>query len=109
MSGRRKPKDFVGLPEPDQQTVPGVVVGAATYAGPVSMPSIPGFTTPPARNTLADQWKKPNVEFPAGLWPIDFLQSVTTQPNEWLTIEQFTQDEGGTDGRGCVLVTPHQT
>lgn len=73
------------------------------------MPSIPGFTKPPARGTLADQWQKPNAELPVELWPIDLLQSVTTQPNEWLTIEQFAQDEGGTDERGCVLVTPHQT
>ncbi|MEV6135178.1 hypothetical protein AB0L63_03745 [Nocardia sp. NPDC051990] len=74
----------------------------------MSMPSIPGFTTPPVRNTLADLWTKPGGEFPAELWPIDALRTLTTQPSEWLTIEQLTASEDLRDGRSCVLVVPDQ-
>ncbi|MGW6332205.1 hypothetical protein [Nocardia rhamnosiphila] len=76
----------------------------------MSMPSIPGFTAPSVRSTLADKWTTPDSEFPSELWPLDALRSVSTQPSGWLTIEQLgdTGDDG-TDGRGCVLAAPSRS
>ncbi|MFI6367631.1 hypothetical protein ACIBG0_33335 [Nocardia sp. NPDC050630] len=72
----------------------------------MSMPSIRGFTERPRNDTLADLWTKPAGEYPAALWPADALQTVTTQPTGWLTIEQLTSNADIREGRGCVLVAP---
>jgi hypothetical protein len=72
----------------------------------VSVPSIPGYTQPPSRDTLAELWTKPVGDFPSELWPVADLRSVCRDPSGWLAIEEhyFREDKHG--GRGCVLVRP---
>ncbi|WP_433661373.1 hypothetical protein ACQPW1_21665 [Nocardia sp. CA-128927] len=90
----------------DRSSPPGSPWGAPAYADLVSMPSIPGYTTPPLNNTLADLWPKPVAEFPAELWPNDALRTITIQPSGWLTIEELTVSGDIRDGRRCVLIVP---
>lgn len=75
----------------------------------MSTPSIPGYTEPPSRDTLADLWAKPAGSFPKELWPASDLRSVSPDPSGWLIIEEhyFTEKKHG--GRGCVLVCPEDT
>lgn len=70
----------------------------------MSMPSIPGYTDRPNRDTLADLWQRPAGDYPSGLWLKDDLLTVTANPTGWLTVAEHFFTEAKHGGRGCVLV-----
>ncbi|MEU6646763.1 hypothetical protein ABZ863_30060 [Saccharomonospora sp. NPDC046836] len=72
----------------------------------MSIPSIPGYTQPPSRNTLADLWSKPAGDFPTELWPDADLRSISRDPSGWIVVEEHYFEEARHGGRGCVLVRP---
>lgn len=74
----------------------------------MSIPSIPGYTEPPKKNTLASVWAKPDGSFPQELWPLSELLTICPDPTGWLTVEEHFYTDGKHGGRGCVLVKPEE-
>lgn len=70
----------------------------------MSIPSIPGFSRPPAGESLADEWPRPPGGYPDALWPTEVLRRITPQPLEWVTLVEhfYSPDEHG--GNGSMLI-----
>lgn len=67
------------------------------------MPRVPGFTGGGGQS-LASQWPKPALAFPAELWPTAELTRIREHPTEWVVIEEHYFREGAHGGVGCVLI-----
>jgi hypothetical protein len=72
------------------------------------MPSIPGYTDRPKRETLADLWQRPAGDYPSELWLEDDLRTVTANPTGWLVVEEHFSTDAKHGGRGCVLIDSEQ-
>ena len=70
----------------------------------MSIPRIPGYSTPDQPGSLADLWKRPAGDYPSELWPEQVLRDVTPVPTGWLTINEHYFEDDRHGDRAAVLV-----
>ena len=69
----------------------------------MSVPMVPGYTVG-APSSLADEWARPEGDFPDELWPIAELRRISHEPTDWVTVEEHTQSPSARSGVSCVLI-----
>lgn len=72
----------------------------------MSIPLIPGYTSPHSEGTLAQAWGKPDGELPEVLWPRERLEEVVRNPTGWVKLVENFYNEAEHGGAGCILIRP---